>query len=104
MEFEIPVAAPPIEVELDRQRHLKLTWDDGTVSTFALETLRGECPCAQCRGLRTQGKLAYSTETAPQPLAAIHAELVGNWGITIHWNDGHDTGIHAWSVLKIHAA
>lgn len=100
MEFEIPEGEPPVDVELDRERHLKLVWANGTSATFALETLRSDCPCAQCRGLRMQGKLAYDPTRAPQPLTAQHAELVGNWGITIRWNDGHDTGIHAWAVLQ----
>ena len=29
------------------------------------------------------------------------AELVGAWGIQIHWNDGHETGIYAWSMLRV---
>jgi DUF971 family protein len=34
------------------------------------------------------------------PLTAIDAELVGNWGLTIRWSDGHETGIYAWSILR----
>ncbi len=99
MEFEIPGTEPPANVELDRERHLSLTWSNGQTATFALETLRTRCPCAQCRGLRSQGRLAYPTAGAPEPLRAMSAELIGNWGIQIVWNDGHDTGIHAWGVL-----
>jgi DUF971 family protein len=32
-------------------------------------------------------------------LEAVDAELVGNWGILIRWNDGHGTGIYAWGLL-----
>ena len=28
------------------------------------------------------------------------AELVGAWGMQIRWNDGHETGIYAWSMLR----
>ena len=100
MEFEIPHIDPPHDLELDREHHLKLTWENGRVATFALEPLRTNCPCAACRGLREQGKPAYPTPGAPQPLTAVNAELVGNWGITIAWNDGHDTGIFAWGMLS----
>ena len=100
MEFEIPHIDPPVALELDRERHLKLTWENGRQATFALETLRTNCPCAACRGLREQSKPAYPTPGAPQPLAAVNAELVGNWGVTIAWNDGHDTGIFAWGMLS----
>lgn len=99
MEFEIPASEPPVEVELDRARHLRLRWSDGHTATFALETLRTGCPCAQCRGLREQGLPAYRPETARTPLAAVDAELMGNWGILVRWNDGHDTGIYAWGLL-----
>jgi len=28
------------------------------------------------------------------------AELVGAWGVSLRWNDGHSTGIYAWDVLR----
>jgi DUF971 family protein len=33
-------------------------------------------------------------------LTAVGAELVGGWGMTITWSDGHSTGIFAWSILR----
>ena len=33
-------------------------------------------------------------------ILAEGAELVGAWGLQIHWNDGHETGIYAWSMLR----
>ncbi len=100
MEFEIPAVTPPEDVELDRERHLRLQWADGRTATFALDTLRAGCPCAQCRSLREQGRPVPPPRMAgAAPLEARGAELVGNWGVTIHWNDGHDTGIFSWSML-----
>ena len=99
VEFDIPVTEPPADIELDRARHLRVHWTDGRTSTFALETLRTGCPCAQCRGLREQGRAVAPLPGAPDPLAAVGAELVGNWGILIRWNDGHETGIFAWGLL-----
>ncbi len=100
MELDIPEVEPPRAIELDREQHLRLEWADGRTTTFTLETLRTRCPCATCRGLREQGTPAYPRPHAPQPLRAVDAELVGNWGLLIRWNDGHDTGIYAWSVLE----
>jgi DUF971 family protein len=37
---------------------------------------------------------------SPRPLRAEHAELVGAWGITFTWNDGHSTGIFSWALLR----
>ena len=97
---DIPEAPSPTEVELDRASGLTLTWPDGTTDRFDLEELRFNCPCAACRGRREQGLDAWPTPGAPQPLRAESAELVGAWGMQIRWNDGHETGIYAWSMLR----
>ena len=36
----------------------------------------------------------------PVTLRAESAELVGGWGITFTWNDGHTTGIFSWALLR----
>ena len=28
------------------------------------------------------------------------AKEVGNWGLNLHWNDGHTTGIYTWEILR----
>ena len=99
-----PATEPPVAVDLDRRRSLTLRWPDGRVTTFDLETLRVNCPCAECRGLRDKGDPAWPRPGAPQPLEATGAELVGNWGLNITWNDGHTTGIYAWDVLAVWGA
>jgi len=98
--MDLPEAPPPAGVELDRERGLTLRWEDGSTLRFALEELRVNCPCAECRGIRELGEPAWPRPGAPRPLRALGAELVGGWGITIRWNDGHDTGIYAWGVLR----
>jgi DUF971 family protein len=97
---EIPDTEPPTAVELVRTSGLTITWADGAVTTFGLEDLRRNCTCAECRGRREQGQEIWPTPGAPQPLEAVGAELVGGWGVSIRWNDGHDTGIYAWGVLR----
>jgi DUF971 family protein len=97
---DLPEAPSPLEVELDRAGGLTLTWPDRGTDRFDLEELRINCPCAGCRGRREQGLDAWPTPGAPQPLRAESAELVGAWGIQIRWNDGHETGIYAWSMLR----
>jgi Uncharacterized protein conserved in bacteria len=89
---------PPEAVDVDRARGVTLTWLDGQVSTFGLEELRLNCPCAVCRNLREKGTPAWSPGGGE--LRAEGAELVGNWGLQLRWNDGHDTGIYSWSLLR----
>ena len=58
------------------------------------------CPCAECRGLRDRGEQAWPRPSSPRPLRAEDAELVGAWGLSVRWNDGHSTGIYSWDVLR----
>jgi DUF971 family protein len=90
---------PPTEVDLDRAASLTLHWPDGTVTRFALDDLRRNCPCAECRGVREQGRIPGPPDDAPA-ITAVDAELVGGWGLMIRWSDGHETGIYAWSILR----
>ena len=92
-----PKPNPPIEVELDRARGLALRWADGTTAHFDFEELRRNCPCAECRGVREQGRRG---RRGPDRATAIDAKLIGAWGVSIRWSDGHDTGIYAWSILR----
>ena len=90
----------PRSISVDRDEAVTFEWEDGSPSRFSLEELRVNCPCATCRGLREQGKVAWPAATSPLPLRIEDAELVGGWGISFRWNDGHTTGIYAWSLLR----
>ncbi len=70
------------------------------MSRFGLEELRVNCLCAQCRGLREQGKEAWSQASGAPPLRIETAREVGNWGLNFGWNDGHTTGIYTWEILR----
>ncbi len=94
-----PAVANPVAVDVDREHGVALTWEDDHVSRFTLEELRMSCPCAQCRGLRQTGEEAWPRPGAPAVLRIESAELVGNWGLNIHWNDTHTTGIYSWETL-----
>ena len=100
MPFDLPDSEAPTQVELDRASGLTLHWVDGSTSHFGLEELRRNCPCAECRGLREQGQAVGPRPRSLLPFTAVSAELVGGWGLTINWSDGHGTGIFAWSILR----
>jgi DUF971 family protein len=85
-----------VDVELDREVELRVTYDDNVTATFDLLSLRRACPCATCRGRRDQGTDAYGGSS----ISARSADMHGNWGISIKWSDGHDTGIYAWDLLR----
>jgi DUF971 family protein len=91
---------PPTALDLDRTQDLTATWPDGVATRYSLEELRVNCPCAECRGLRERGLPVWPKPASPLPLRAEDAELVGAWGITFTWNDGHTTGIFSWALLR----
>ncbi len=90
----------PARVDIQRGSGFDLTWSDGSVSHFGLEELRTACPCAACRGARDAGRQPWTPSPLGPALSVLNAELVGAWGITIHWSDGHSTGIYPWDVLQ----
>ncbi len=92
--------ANPSTIDVDRAEAVTITWDDGHVSRFGLEGLRISCPCAECRGLREMGEEAWPRPGKPTVLQATSAGQVGNWGLNLHWNDGHTTGIYTWEILR----
>jgi DUF971 family protein len=98
--MDVPDSPRPEQVELDRTRALTVVWPDGARATFALDDLRLACPCAECRELRDRGEVVWPKAGAPQPIEALGAHLVGAWGLTVEWNDGHATGIYSWGLLR----
>jgi DUF971 family protein len=93
--LDLPEAEAPTVVELDRAHGLTLEWADGSHAEFNLDELRRNCPCAECRGVGDQGGVPGT-----DGMTALDAQLVGGWGLSIHWSDGHQTGIYAWSILR----
>ncbi len=87
-----------VDVTIERNRGIRLTFDDGAVCEFPLAELRAACPCATCRSRRDAGRPA--SDQAPESLAIADAEFVGAWGLSVRWNDGHDTGIYPWDSLR----
>ena len=92
------LAPAPTEVELrSADEILKVTWDDGHRSVFSLKYIRGFCPCAECQG-HSAGDWTYIECETPPVLEEI--QEVGNYAISLRWQDGHETGIYSWEVLR----
>jgi DUF971 family protein len=89
-----------VDIEIQRAAGVRVTYGDGEVVDVAVETLRAVCPCATCRGMRERGQVAWPRPGQPATIRIDDAELVGAWGLSIRWSDGHDTGIYAWTVLR----
>lgn len=90
----------PADIDIQRDRSVTITFEDGAVCEFPVEALRAGCPCATCRGMRERGQDAWPRLGGPAEISIRNAELNGAWGLSIDWSDGHSTGIYAWSVLR----
>ena len=88
-------------MDVDRAEAITLTWEDGSTSSYPARGAPGELPL---RGVPGAARAAASpcgrSRSRPSRLRIEGAELVGGWGITVTWNDGHSTGIFAWSILR----
>lgn len=95
----------PTKIDLKKDRGLLLEWPDGTVSYFPIAYLRKMSPSAEMRQLReelSRNPLTVLPAGARSsgPLAAVGADLVGNYALRIRFSDGHDTGIYSWEYLR----
>lgn len=87
---------------------LQITWMDGRVDRIAWRTLRKSCPCATCRTERE--KPAPPQQALPSlrvlkpselvPLKPTRMHPVGNYAYSIHFSDGHNTGIYSLELLR----
>ena len=89
-----------IDPSLER-RSIDITWLDQHRSSFRFEFLRWQCPCAICRGEGgVPGVLASTEALTPTQTTLIDVGPVGNYAMTIRWEDGHSTGIYSWDYLR----
>lgn len=92
--------ADVVEISIEREVRLTASFDDGVTIEWPVDELRRVCPCAGCRGQREQGRDPWSPRPGLESPQIMDAELVGAFGLSIRWNDGHDTGIYSWDYLR----
>jgi DUF971 family protein len=95
----------PTKLELDQTNCLRITWSDGQIREYTSGELRDNCPCATCREKRKAPpppptQLPIISEAQTQPLRITAMEPVGNYAYSIHFSDGHNTGIYTLESLR----
>ncbi len=89
----------PTKIEQPDEATLQIEWNDGTVSQHPVAALRDACPAASCREKRRADskpglQLPVLSMEEAQPTRIVSMKPVGNYAYSIHYNDGHDTGIY----------
>ena len=88
----------PTDVILHRASHvLEVAFDDGVRYRLPCEYLRVESPSAEVQG-HGPGQRVLVPGKRHVNIAAI--EPIGNYAVVLRFDDGHDTGIYSWSLLR----
>lgn len=87
----------PAELVLHRaSRTLEVAYDDGSRFVLPAEYLRVESPSAEVQGHGPGQKVLVAGKRG----VGIRAvEPVGHYGVLLHFDDGHRTGIYSWQTL-----
>ena len=93
--------APTSYLMDEENRQLYVSWSDGHESVHPYELLRRACPCAWCAGEGSQaGSVDDHTVFTSEQTTLYELQLVGRYGVTPVWGDGHRTGIYTFPRLR----
>ncbi len=90
----------PLEIVGLGQPTVRIVWDEGDEDTWTARELRIRCTCAHCQSEAT-GERLLDPDTVPADLTVKDMGIVGNYGLSIHFSDGHSTGIYR--LKELHA-
>lgn len=87
----------PTEINLHKQsRVLEVTFDDGEKFEYTCEYLRCFSPSAEVQG---HGPGEEVLQVGKEFVNIDKIEPVGNYAVSIHFTDGHNSGIYSWETL-----
>ena len=91
------LVARPTRIRLRKaEKILDVDFDDGKSFSFPAELLRVESPSAEVQG---HGPDQKRTVAGRRHVGIMKVEPVGNYAISIAFDDLHDTGIYSWHFL-----
>lgn len=91
----------PTKINIDKDNNeLNISWNDGSDGVIKLANLRNLCPCAVCASEKEGQSESYIPIYTKDQLTVTNIDIIGQYAISISWEDGHNTGIHEFSQLK----
>ncbi|MEO8701481.1 MAG: DUF971 domain-containing protein [Kofleriaceae bacterium] len=89
----------PLEIIGLGKREVRFVWDEGVEDLYGARELRISCACAHCQS-ETTGERLLDPNTVPEDLTVTDMAIAGNYGVGIHFSDGHTTGIYRFRTLR----
>lgn len=89
----------PLPVVTGGPDAVRVEWPDGTIDQIPNREVRGACQCAACIEEYT-GQQILDPSTISPNIASNSIDTLGNYAVSIAWNDGHSSGIFTWDRLK----
>jgi len=88
----------PTNINLhQKSRVLEISFDDGNNYELSCEYLRVYSPSAEVRG---HGPGEEVLQFGKKDVNITNIEPVGSYGVCLHFDDNHDTGIYSWEWLN----
>ncbi len=94
------MSGTPRPTQLDYHRRSKLLevrFDDDTTYRLPAEYLRVFSPSAEVKG---HGPGQEVLQVGKEAVAIERIEPVGHYAVRLHFDDGHNTGLYTWRVLR----
>jgi len=93
------LAKTPRKIEVHNARgRLVIEWGDGVRAGYDNDELRRQCPCADCKGhTPAQAKVIVSEGAKIKGVQGV-----GSYALNLTFDDGHQTGIYTFDLLRNH--
>ena len=89
----------PLEIQGLQKDEVTFVWEEDKSDIWPARMLRLRCTCAYCKSEDTGERLIVD-EDIPMDITVKEMHIVGNYGVGIHFSDGHSTGIYRFSTLR----
>lgn len=88
----------PLEIVGLGKSEVRFVWEEGEEDLWTAQHLRQRCTCAYCQSEAT-GERLLDPASVSADLTVQNMALVGNYGVSIAFSDGHSTGIYRFREL-----
>lgn len=89
----------PVAIAQAGPDRLRIEWQDGHESLYAVRDLRLGCRCARCIEELT-GRPLLDPDDVPPDVRPLRITPVGRYAVQFAWSDGHDSGIYSFEYLR----